>query len=87
VFVPEESAAFFGGDPDNFTFPRFDLDAAFVRIYDNGKPLHTNTFLKFATKGVKPGDIAFTSGNPGSTERTTRWRSSNSSAMRRSPTF
>jgi hypothetical protein len=69
VFVPEESAAFFGGDPDNFTFPRFDLDAAFVRLYDNGKPLHTNTFLKFATKGVKPGDIAFTSGNPGSTER------------------
>jgi hypothetical protein len=69
VFVPEENAAFFGGDPDNFTFPRFDLDAAFVRIYDNGKPLHTNTFLKFATKGVKQGDIAFTSGNPGSTER------------------
>jgi hypothetical protein len=69
VFVPEETAAFFGGDPDNFTFPRFDLDAAFVRIYDNGKPLHTNTFLKFATKGVKQGDIAFTSGNPGSTER------------------
>jgi hypothetical protein len=69
VFVPEETAAFFGGDPDNFTFPRFDFDAAFLRIYDNGKPLHTNTFLKFATKGVKQGDIAFTSGNPGSTER------------------
>jgi hypothetical protein len=69
VFVPEESVAFFGGDPDNFTFPRYDLDAAFVRIYDNGKPLRTDTYLKFATKGVKPGDIAFTSGNPGSTER------------------
>jgi hypothetical protein len=69
VFAPEENAAFFGGDPDNFTFPRFDLDAAFVRIYDHGKPLHTNTFLRFATKGVKQGDIAFTSGNPGSTER------------------
>src|ERR1700736_5454200 len=69
VFAPEKSAAFFGGDPDNFTFPRFDLDAAFVRIYDHGKPLHTNTFLKFATKGVKQGDISFTSGNPGSTER------------------
>jgi hypothetical protein len=69
VFAPEESAAFFGGDPDNFTFPRFDLDVAFVRIYDHGKPLHTDTFLKFATKGVKQGDIAFTSGNPGSTER------------------
>jgi hypothetical protein len=69
VFAPEESAAFFGGDPDNFTFPRFDLDSAFVRIYDHGKPLHTDTYLKFATKGVKEGDIALTSGNPGSTER------------------
>jgi hypothetical protein len=69
VFAPEESAAFFGGDPDNFTFPRYDLDASFVRIYDNGAPLHADVFLKFAAKGVKQGDIAFTSGNPGSTER------------------
>ena len=69
VFAPEESAAFFGGDPDNFTFPRFDLDSAFVRIYDNGAPLHTDTYLKFATTGVKAGDIALTSGNPGGTER------------------
>jgi Peptidase S46 len=69
VFAPEESVAFFGGDPDNFTFPRFDLDTSFVRIYDNGKPLHTNIFLKFATKGVREGDIALTSGNPGSTNR------------------
>jgi hypothetical protein len=69
VFAPEESVAFFGGDPDNFTFPRFDLDTAFVRIYDQGKPLHTDSYLKFATKGVKAGDIAFTSGNPGGTER------------------
>ena len=69
VFAPEESVAFFGGDPDNFTFPRYDLDTAFVRIYDNGKPLHTDTFLKFAVKGVKEGDIALTSGNPGSTQR------------------
>src|SRR3984893_1074416 len=69
VFAPGESAAFFGGDPDNSTFPRFDLDSAFVRIYDHGKPLHTDTYLKFATKGVKEGDIALTSGNPGSTER------------------
>jgi hypothetical protein len=69
VFAPEESIAFFGGDPDNFTFPRFDLDLSFVRIYDNGKPLHADNFLKFATKGVKQGDIAFTSGDPGSTER------------------
>jgi hypothetical protein len=69
VFAPEEDAAFFGGDPDNFTFPRFDLDTAFVRIYDNGKPLHTDTYFRFASKGVKQGDVALTSGNPGSTER------------------
>jgi hypothetical protein len=69
VFAPEEDAAFFGGDPDNFTFPRYDLDVAFVRIYDKGKPLHANSFMKFSLKGVKQGDIAFTSGNPGSTER------------------
>src|SRR3984885_441702 len=69
VFAPEESIAFFGGDPDNFTFPRYDLDCAFVRIYDNGKPLHTNDYLKFATQGVKEGDIALISGNPGGTDR------------------
>jgi V8-like Glu-specific endopeptidase len=69
VFAPEEDAAFFGGDPDNFTFPRYDLDSAFVRIYDDGKPLRAENFLKFASRGVRQGDIAFTSGNPGSTER------------------
>ncbi|HEX4152266.1 MAG TPA: S46 family peptidase [Steroidobacteraceae bacterium] len=69
VFAPEESAAFFGGDPDNFTFPRYDLDTSFVRIYDQGKPLRSDNYLKFATVGVKAGDIALTSGNPGSTER------------------
>jgi hypothetical protein len=69
VFAPEEDAAFFGGDPDNFTFPRYDLDMSFVRIYDQGKPLHTDTFLKFSTTGVKDGDIAIASGNPGSTRR------------------
>jgi len=87
VFAPEETAAFFGGDPDNFTFPRYDLDAAFVRIYDGGAPLHTDTFLKFAAKGVKQGDLAFTSGNPGSTSATIRWRSSYFSAMRHSHSF
>ncbi len=69
VFAPEESIAFFGGDPDNFTFPRYDLDCAFVRIYDDGKPLRTNDYLKFATAGVKEGDIALISGNPGGTDR------------------
>jgi hypothetical protein len=69
VFAPEASMAFFGGDPDNFTFPRFDLDSAFVRIYDNGSPLRAENFLRFSTRGVKPGDITFTSGNPGQTDR------------------
>ncbi len=69
VFAPEESAAFFGGDPDNFTFPRYDLDVAFVRIYDHVKPLRTDDYLKFATTAVRQGDIAFVSGNPGGTER------------------
>jgi Peptidase S46 len=69
VFAPEEDAAFFGGDPDNFTFPRFDLDMAFVRIYDQGKPLHTQTYLKFSKTALKEGDLTFVSGNPGSTKR------------------
>ncbi len=69
VFAPEQGIAFFGGDPDNFTFPRYDLDMAFVRIYDQGKPLRSLNFLKFARTGVQAGDIALTSGNPGSTER------------------
>jgi hypothetical protein len=69
VFAPEESAAMFGGDPDNFTFPRYDLDATFVRIYDNGQPLKADAYLNFATTGVKQGDIAMVSGNPGGTER------------------
>jgi Peptidase S46 len=69
VFAPEEDAAFFGGDPDNFTFPRYDLDMAFVRIYDQGKPLHTPTFFKFSKTPLKEGDLTFVSGNPGSTKR------------------
>jgi hypothetical protein len=69
VWAPEESVAFFGGDPDNFTYPRYDLDSAMVRIYDHGQPLHADNYLKFAKAGRKPGDIAMVSGNPGSTER------------------
>jgi hypothetical protein len=71
VFAPEVSVASFGGDPDNFNYPRYDLDTAFVRIYiyEHDKPLASANFLKFATRGVRAGDIAITSGNPGSTER------------------
>jgi len=69
VFAPEQQAAFYGGDPDNFTFPRYDLDMALFRVYDNSKPLHTDNFLKWSANGAAPGDLIFISGHPGSTER------------------
>jgi len=69
VFAPEFDMAFFGGDPDNFTYPRYDLDVTFFRVYEDGKPAHIEHFLKWTNKGVKDGDLIFVSGNPGSTAR------------------
>ncbi|EGY01358.1 Dipeptidyl-peptidase 7 [Nitrospirillum viridazoti Y2] len=71
VFSPEEDIAFFGGDPDNFEFPRYDLDVAFLRVYDeHGAPLNTQAnYFAYAPRDAQEGDLVFTSGNPGTTER------------------
>ncbi|HET8932358.1 MAG TPA: S46 family peptidase [Polyangiales bacterium] len=69
VFAPELAIAFFGGDPDNFNFPRFDLDVAFVRIYSNDKPAETPNYFPFSPSGAQEGELTFVSGNPGHTSR------------------
>lgn len=69
VFAPEVAAAFFGGDPDNFEYPRYDLDICFFRAYENGKPVHPVDYLKWSETGVHEGDLIFVSGHPGGTDR------------------
>jgi hypothetical protein len=69
VFAPEYGVAQFGGDPDNFNFPRYDFDIGLVRAYVDGKPAVTPDYLKWSPDGSKAGDLVFVSGNPGSTQR------------------
>ena len=69
VFVPEFYAAFFGGDPDNFTYPRYCMDVAFLRVYEDEKPLKSPAYLPWSKKGSAADEVVFVSGNPGRTNR------------------
>ncbi len=69
VMVPETQIAFFGGDPDNFNFPRYNLDVSFLRVYENGQPAKLDHYLHWSAEGAKEGEVSFVSGNPGGTDR------------------
>src|SRR5580704_1632043 len=68
VFAPEQQAAFYGGDPDNFEYPRFDLDVCFFRVYEGGQPVHVDHF-NWSKNGVSDNELVFVPGNPGHTDR------------------
>ncbi len=69
VFTPEESVGFFGGDPDNFEYPRYNLDVTFFRAYENDQPYHPKHFLKWSESGAADGDFVLVSGHPARTNR------------------
>src|SRR5438046_3241401 len=69
VFAPEQQIAFYGGDPDNFEYPRFDLDICIFRAYENGQPAKIDNYLKFSAHGPADGELTFVSGHPAKTDR------------------
>jgi hypothetical protein len=69
VFAPEQQAAFYGGDPDNFEYPRYDLDICFFRVYEDGKPVKIEHYLKWSPAGSAENELVFVSGHPGRTNR------------------